>query len=125
MADVNVVFESHLGEFKDALETQIEQALIAIGMMAETYAKDGCPVDTGRLSNSITYDNDSRSVVIGTNVEYAKWVELGHHQKPGRYVPVLGKALVRDFIPGKPFLGPAAQNHSSEYRALVESALKS
>jgi len=122
---MNVVFESHLGEFKEALETQIEQALIAIGLTAETYAKDGCPVDTGRLRNSITHENDSRTVVIGTNVEYGKWVELGHHQQPGRYVPSLGKALVRDFVPGHPFLGPAAEGHTEEYKQIVESAMKS
>lgn len=125
MAGMNVVVESHIGEFKEALETQIEQALIAIGLTAETYAKDGCPVDTGRLRNSITHENDSRSVVIGTNVEYGKWVELGHHQQPGRYVPKLGKRLVKDYVPGKPFLGPAADGHSEEYRQIVEDALKS
>ena len=125
MAGMNVVVESHLGEFKEALETQIEQALIAIGLTAETYAKDGCPVDTGRLRNSITHENDSRTVVIGTNVEYGKWVELGHHQQVGQYVPKLEKRLVRDFIPGKPFLGPAASEHSEEYRQIVENALKS
>ena len=125
MAGMNVVVESHLGEFKDALEEQIEQALIAIGLTAETYAKDGCPVDTGRLRNSITHENDSRTVVIGTNVEYGKWVELGHHQQVGQYVPKLEKRLVRDFIPGKPFLGPAASEHSEEYRQIVENALKS
>lgn len=122
---MNVVVESHLGEFKDALEEQLEQALISIGMTAETYAKDGCPVDTGRLRNSITHDYDSRSVAIGTNVEYGKWVELGHHQEAGRFVPKLGKRLVRDFVPGHPFLGPAAENHSMEYREIVEQALKS
>ena len=122
---MNVVVESHLGEFKDALEEQIEQALIAIGLTAETYAKEGCPVDTGRLRNSITHDYDSRSVVIGTNVEYGKWVELGHHQQPGRYVPKLEKRLVRDFVPGKPFLGPAVDGHSEEYRQIVEDAMKS
>lgn len=123
----DVKIESNADEIKEALEEQIEQALIAIGMTAETYAKDKCPVDTSRLSNSITYDIDpaDRSVVIGTNVKYGKYVELGHHQEPGRYVPAIGKSLVRDFVPGKPFLGPAAQNHSNEYRALVESALKS
>ena len=125
MAGMNVVVESHIGEFKEALETQIEQALIAIGLTAETYAKEGCPVDTGRLRNSITHENDSRSVVIGTNVEYGKWVELGHHQQPGRYVPKLGKRLVKDYVPGKPFLGPAADGHSEEYRQIVEDALKS
>lgn len=122
---MNVVVESHLGEFKDALEEQLEQALIAIGMTAETYAKDGCPVDTGRLRNSITHDYDSRSVAIGTNVEYGKWVELGHHQEVGRYVPKLERRLVRSFVPGQPFLGPAAENHSPEYRTIVEQALKS
>lgn len=123
----DVKIESNADEIKEALEEQIEQALIAIGMTAETYAKEKCPVDIGHLGNSITYDIDpaDRSVVIGTNVEYGKYVELGHHQEPGRYVPAIGKSLVRDFVPGKPFLGPAAQNHSSEYRALVESALKS
>ena len=121
---MNVVVESHLGEFKDALEEQIEQALIAIGMVAETYAKDGCPVDTGRLRNSITHENDSRSVAIGTNVEYGKWVELGHHQEVGRYVPALERRLVRSFVPGQPFLGPAAEGHTEEYRGIVEQALK-
>ena len=121
---MNVVVESHLGEFKNALEEQLEQALIAIGMTAETYAKDGCPVDTGRLRNSITHDYDSRSVAIGTNVEYGKWVELGHHQEVGRYVPALERRLVRDFVPGQPFLGPAVENHSMEYREIVEQALK-
>lgn len=108
MAGMNVVVESHLGEFKEALETQIEQALIAIGLTAETYAKEGCPVDTGRLRNSITHENDSRSVVIGTNVEYGKYVELG---------------TVR--MSSRPFLGPAADGHSEEYRQIVEDAMKS
>lgn len=125
MASINVVVESHLGEFKEAEEMQIEQALIAIGMVAETYAKEGCPVDNGRLMNDITHDYDSRTVAIGTNVEYGKWVELGHHQQPGRYVPALGKALVRDFVPGHPFLGPAVEDHSAEYRQIVEDAMKS
>lgn len=109
---MNVVVESHLGEFKEALETQIEQALIAIGLTAETYAKDGCPVDTGRLRNSITHENDSRSVVIGTNVEYGKYVELG-------------TSRMKAANGGTGFLRPAADGHSEEYRQIVEDAMKS
>ena len=57
--DVNLTDNSKL--VLDALDSQIEQALIAMGMTAETYAKkplaDGgyMPVDTGRLKNSITF----------------------------------------------------------------------
>jgi hypothetical protein len=73
---MKVTYESHLGEFLDALPEQIEQALIAIGMTAETHAKEECPVDTGRLRNSITHDVDmsDQSAIIGSNVEYAAFV---------------------------------------------------
>ena len=34
-------------------------------------------------------------------VEYASYVEFGHRQTPGRYVPAIGKRLKRAFVPGK------------------------
>lgn len=73
---MKVTYESHLDEFLDALPEQIEQALIAIGMTAETYAKQECPVDTGRLRNSITHEVDmsEQAAIIGSNVEYAAFV---------------------------------------------------
>ena len=106
---VEVVFESHLGEFQEALELQIEQALVAIGMTAETYAKENCPVDTGRLRNSITHEVEmgDKSAIIGTNVEYAAFVELGTSKMRAR-----------------PYLRPAAEGHSQEYKAIVEESLK-
>lgn len=73
---MKVVFESHLEDILDAIPEQIEQALIAIGMTAETHAKEECPVDTGRLRNSITHEVDANEqvVIIGSNVEYAAFV---------------------------------------------------
>lgn len=69
--DVKITDNSDL--VKNALEEQIEAALIAIGMTAETYAKRDCPVDTGRLRNSITHavEAGEQAVYIGSNVEYA------------------------------------------------------
>lgn len=37
---------------------------------------------------------------VGNNVEYAPYVEYGHRQQPGRFVPVLGKRLKRTWVPG-------------------------
>lgn len=73
---MKVTYESHLDEFLDALPEQVEQALIAIGMTAETHAKELCPVDTGRLRNSITHEVDmnEQAAIIGSNVEYAAFV---------------------------------------------------
>ena len=101
------------------------RALEIIGGKAEGYAKRLCPTKTGRLKNSITHQRmDEHTEVIGTNVEYAAPVELGHHQEPGRYVPAIGKRLKKSFVPGKPFLRPAAENHTAEYKAIIQDVMK-
>lgn len=98
--------------FVQAKNAAIAAALEAIGLTAERHAKADCPVDTGRLRNSITHmvDEGEQSVYIGTNVEYGKYVELRdstHH--------ISGKAH---------FLRDAAANHGSEYRRIAEAQLK-
>ena len=73
---MEVVIKDNSGEFLKALPEQIEQALTAIGLTAESYAKADCPVDTGRLRNSITnaVETGEQTVYIGSNVEYAAFV---------------------------------------------------
>lgn len=97
---------------REAIANAIDRALVAaleeVGLVAEGYAKRACPVDTGRLRNSITHivDEGTRHVVIGTNVEYAPYVELGtRHQKP------------------QPFLKPAANDHASTYKGIFRKHL--
>lgn len=114
---------SHKRMVLEELEKACAAALEACGGTAEGHAKELCPVDTGTLRNSITHEAEStRSEAIGTPTTYAPYVELGHHQQPGRYVPKLGKRLVREFVPGKPYLRPALENHQDEYKAIIEKA---
>ena len=123
-----VSFESHLDEILQNLDQdKIPRILETMGLVAEGYAKRLCPVDTGNLRNSITHDSDmsDHSSVIGTNVEYGKYVELGHRQDPGRYVPAIGKRLVADHVAPQPFLRPAVEDHKSEYKNIAESIMKS
>lgn len=105
---MDVEFTDHSQEIIDQMKSKIEQALIAIGATAESYAKQICPVDTGRLRNSITHavDMDEEAVYIGTNVEYGTWVENGSSKRKP-----------------KPFLKPAATEHNAEYEALAKQAL--
>lgn len=83
-------------------------ALEEVGLTAERYAKRLCPVDTGRLRNSIThqvYVND-KAVHVGTNVEYAPYVELGTKRQKAQ-----------------PYLRPAITNHISEYKEIFNRVL--
>lgn len=82
-------------KFKKMIDVA-EKKLIAIGMAIEGDAKRICPVDTGRLRASISTNwngsklnvdkdkvnepeakEDKFIVVVGSNVEYAPYVELG------------------------------------------------
>ena len=98
-------------EFLDAMENAIKNGLYAIGMAAEGHAKRAITrqkaVDTGRLRNSITFGWDAEAVYIGTDVEYAPYVELGTVKMSPR-----------------PYLKPAATNHKAEYEALMKAAME-
>ena len=49
------------GPVLKSLEGQIDVALEAVGLQAEGYAKLKCPVDTGRLRNSLTHVTEKNS----------------------------------------------------------------
>lgn len=99
-----VIFTSYAKDVLDAAKAAKTMALEIIGGKAESYAKAACPVDTGRLRNSITHEQFSEDTeVIGTNVEYAPYVELGTHKMKAR-----------------PYLRPAAENHTAEYKAIMK-----
>ena len=104
------VVEDNTDVFLRELPIAIARALEEIGLVAEGYAKRLCPVDTGRLRNSITHsiDTSSMSAIIGTNVEYGPYVELG-------------KNAANE---GRGFLRPAASDHSKTYRDIVKKHLE-
>lgn len=62
-------------------EGPVGKDLTRRAVKVESAAKRICPVDTGRLRSSITHelDTDARGLVafVGTNVEYARFVEFG------------------------------------------------
>lgn len=111
-------------------EESILQALEMIGLKAESYAKveitNNGSVDTGLLRNSIAHavTVKEHKVYIGSNVYYAPYVELGHHQTPGRFVPQIGKRLKASWVQPKPFIKPAVMEHIEEYKQILENTLQ-
>lgn len=93
------------------IDSAVMRAMEIIGLKAESYAKRICPVDTGRLRNSISHttarEGDGYSAMIGTNVEYARYVEMGTSR-----------------MRAQPYLRPAAKDHTAEYANIIVNELK-
>lgn len=92
------------------LQDKIERGMTAIGKSAVRHAMKDCPVDTGRLRGSIDSAVVDDTAFVGTNVEYAPYVELIDKRRH-----TTGKAH---------FLRDSVANHDDEYRKILEAALR-
>lgn len=104
---MSYTFKDNSDEVLAALESAKKRGLEAIGLTAEGHAKKETPVDTGRLRNSISHATDDEAAYIGTNVEYAPYVELGARGRKGAHM-----------------LQKAATEHTDEYKRLMEDSMK-
>lgn len=132
-----IKIEDHSDEVLAELHNRIPVILKALGIEAEGNAikeiTDIKAVDTGRLRNSITFVTKdaqgspngqpgekakpedyaphgsvaSGEIYIGTNVEYAPYVELGTSRMAAR-----------------PFLRNAISNYGEDYKRIIEEGLK-
>ena len=121
-------------EVSAAIKAALLRGLEKVGLVAEGYAKKLCPVDTGNLRNSITHmiDEQEPAAIIGTNNEYAAYVELGtgiYAEGGGRPTPWVYQDAKGNWHytrgnKAQPFLKPAAADHAGQYRDILESELK-
>ena len=131
IAEVKITDNSD--EIISRMDRAMEVALEKIGLVAERYAKNLCTVVTGRLRNSITHatasypgigtyqDNagnefndatadgtpEKNAVYIGTNVEYAPYVELGTTRSKAQ-----------------PYLKPAVVDHAEKYKKIFKDSME-
>ena len=106
-----VKFTDNSDKVKAEMNHKISTILEALGIEAEGNAVDEITklgaVDTGRLRGSISHSHDDDTAYIGTNVEYAQYVEFGTRRMKAR-----------------PFLRNAVANYTDDYKRIIESGLK-
>lgn len=129
---VDVKIDDHIVDVMKALGDKLPLALKAVGTEAVTYAQKECPVDSGRLRNSIAWaikgetsgrkmpgegepskpkqSPEENVLYIGSNVEYAAAQEYGD------FAHKVGK---------KHFLRDSIATHQDHYKAIMEAALRS
>lgn len=131
MSDIKL--ELNTESVLNALQSQIDTALTAIGMQAEDYAKDLSQVDTGLQRNSITFalhgqeaneltykadkPNKQGEIVTGSYVGVAPDVRnsvyIGTNVEYAEFNEFKGA-----------FLRPALLDHAEDYKRITEEILK-
>lgn len=101
-------FTSYKKEVVKAISDAEETALEAIGLFVEGEAKLRTPVDTGNLRSSLDHkvDESQKAVHIGTNVEYASYVEKGTRYQEAQ-----------------PYLTPAVEENIDKIKKITEQYL--
>ena len=94
-------------------------------------AKTQEEAEGGKTPNAKDYANSLRILKMGNNyviivknpVEYSSYVEYGHRQEPGRYVPALGKRLKESWVMGRFMLTISEKELESELPKIIERKL--
>lgn len=68
-----------------------------------------------------TVSGDEYSVDVINPVEYASYVEYGHRQTPGRFVPAIGKRLKKSWVEGKFFVRTSEQALDGSASTVLDS----
>lgn len=131
---------NNIPEVLGALNDSTERILTMIGIKVERYAKNRCPVGTpkstgkkgyrgGTLRNSITFEVDGNELSVGSNVEYAPYVELGtgpNFEAPPEWEQFNTQrgSGSGGYVYPRPFLRPAIEDHVREYKNIIKNELK-
>ena len=130
---MNIEITDNSDLVKEELQVAVLRALEKCGLVAEGYAKKLCPVDTGNLRNSITHtvDGSEPAAYIGSDSEYAAYVELGTgkyypggRQTPWVYQDAQGNWHLTHGQRAQPYLKPAVADHVGQYKGIIEGELK-
>lgn len=72
----------------------------------------------------IARNGDSYTIEVINPTKYASYVEYGHRQTPGRYVPALGRSLKKAWVPGVFMLTISEQEIQRIAPALTDKKLQ-
>lgn len=96
-----------LNDYTVNAETKLHRGLVMGTRIVQSEARAECPVDTGELRRSIHGQVDGLTGEVGTNKEYAGYVEFGTYK-----------------MAAQPYLIPALKSKQGEVIAAIAAEFK-
>lgn len=107
-------------ELQESIEKDLKKKIVNIIFKTHAEIVRNTPVDTGRLRQSIVVEQQDDGYVIGTNIPYAEFVELG--VAPHTITPKNKQALKFN-IGGKDIFAKKVEHPGFEGRAMFQKGV--
>lgn len=121
-------FRDNLGKMLKGNNAFIESVTRELAQRLFAMLVNATPTDTGYLKDNwyvvITKVSGGYEAEIINNTNYASYVNYGHRQTPGRYVPAIGKRLKKGWVDGKFFIELSVAELRGITQPLLEKRLK-
>ena len=110
------------------LKNEVKNSVRNVGETYKRNAESRTPVQSGELRRSWQlkgpfFAGSDITVELRNSKNYASFVENGHRQTPGRYVPAIGKKLKASWVPGQHFLQKATNETKGQLPQLLTPAM--
>ena len=142
---MSVIIKSYRKEREVEIVNGLQKAMEKVGAIVERQAKSNIIANsaqnpwerTGQTASSVTHNvkiegneiyaeigiPDKAKTKDGKSVaKVGKWLELGHSQHPGQYVPSIGKRLVASDVPPYPWLFPSVEVNRAKIIDLLKKS---
>lgn len=121
-------FRDNLGKMLKGNNAFIESVTRELAQRLFAMLVNATPTDTGYLKDNwyvvITKVSGGYEAEIINNTNYASYVNYGHRQTPGRYVPAIGKRLKKGWVDGKFFIELSVAELRGITQPLLEKRLR-
>jgi len=72
----------------------------------------------------LAWEGNACVIEVINHAEYASYVEKGHRQTPGRYVPALGVTLKAPWVPGQHMLKTEGERMRGQIQAILDKKMQ-
>lgn len=110
------------------LSMVIKRTPVKSGTLRRGWMAGKSPTGNGqvaaRSNMQVTKKGSVYEIVVYNSIKYASYVEYGHRQEPGRFVPAIGKRLKASWVKGQFMLKISEQQLEAAAPGIIEKMVK-
>nr|DAN54164.1 MAG TPA: type I neck protein [Caudoviricetes sp.] len=90
---------------------------------SKTYGGQGGTLRKNWTVSDVRKNGGNYEIEVSNSTEYASYVEFGHRQTPGRFVPAIGKRLKKSWVKGKFMLTISESELQKQAPSVIEKKI--